>query len=193
MYLYDFRSYRASKFNKVSHIALLKCWEDTAQTVRTKGSFEFESSPLSTPLGIAVSPCKNWQWHLHWLFQGTGTEVSTLTVETQRNWNTEKKRLFLDDPRAVIECTGPLPHRGLGCFWNTIVKFNLSWNKRLSFYFNIIWLQLLPIQELFYTQLSGFWHSWAVHGSRMGWSILLQKVVLLFIPSINSDEITRHP
>lgn len=52
MYLYDFSSYRAGKFNTVSCIAMLKCGENTVQTIRAKGLFECESCPLSTPLGM---------------------------------------------------------------------------------------------------------------------------------------------
>lgn len=55
---------------------------------------------INTPGDCSITS-QNWQCHLCWLFQNTGTGVSTWTVETQRNWNTEKKRLFLGDPRAV--------------------------------------------------------------------------------------------
>lgn len=68
VFLFDFSSYTAGKFNKVSHVALLKRWKNTAQTVRAKGLFECESFPLSTPLGM--------QYHLAKIGSVTYTDYS---------------------------------------------------------------------------------------------------------------------
>lgn len=105
MYLYDFSSYRAGKFNKVSRIAMLKFWENTVETIRAKDLFECELSPLSTPLGM--------QYHLAKIGYATCADYSRVLAlgfllgqQKHRETETQRKRdcFWVTKSSAIVQC-----------------------------------------------------------------------------------------
>lgn len=128
--------------------------------------FPFINSPGDCSITLqklAVSPTLiipgYWHWDVYLGSRNTD-KLKHREKEIVSGWPKSCSMHF----RENIECTEPLPHRGLGCFWNAIVQFNLSWKWKVSILFQNNWAAtasdsgaVLHPAQLSFTQLSCSW------------------------------------